>query len=612
MSEVISTTFNASSAEFVSEVKKARSAVDELSGRVLPALEQGFQKAQAQALQTAKGMQQVQKGAQNSGANMLQLSYFVDDLQYGFRGIANNLPGLVQGLGGSMGLAGAISIAGLALATVIPLMYKFYTAGDSENIVAGAKAYAESLKESVAEMRKFNAELAVRRELEESMKSFQESLATQTGVSPSITQAENDLEALRKNNALEAQIEEAQGQARIAQARANGEDVARVEEQVLAQKMAADAKRLEAEIAMQKKIADLRQMDAELIGAGASVSQEEFAKQQQEMDARIADLQNRAATAQASLKQAEEEAKDINPYTNEDYIRDMVLTGGNTAQVAKMRAEQEAQNALLADNLRIAQEQAAKTKEQLDAEMKRAETIDAMSKMSEEQRKSALKAAEEAAEAARRRVEELEDQQAAQGLLNEAKKEEARLNTVLQEKRNQDSDNQKKNRDEEKERRDQEEAARRKTALTDMQAELLVMKAQAAGQKEFAAEMQKRIDLAKEARDIAAATGLSEKEALAFAVEKMKLEEQIKKREEGEKRGAKKDGRIRLFRAGESPSTLQRGAAGTMLRTEAFTKRTQAWMGKTPKPTRLDQIAESQLEVQKKLLNSLSKALGIV
>ena len=35
----------------------------------------------------------------------LQAAYFFDDLQYGIRGIMNNIPGLVMGFGGGAGLA---------------------------------------------------------------------------------------------------------------------------------------------------------------------------------------------------------------------------------------------------------------------------------------------------------------------------------------------------------------------------------------------------------------------------------------------------------------------------------------------------------------------------
>lgn len=52
------------------------------------------------------------------GDGILQTAYAVDDLQYGLRGIMNNIPGLVQSLGGGAGLAGVLAIVAVAAGTV--------------------------------------------------------------------------------------------------------------------------------------------------------------------------------------------------------------------------------------------------------------------------------------------------------------------------------------------------------------------------------------------------------------------------------------------------------------------------------------------------------------
>lgn len=72
----------------------------------------------SQTMLNKENVRAVQRGNKlNEG--LIQLSYIVDDVQYGMRGILNNIPGLVMGFGASAGLAGAISIATLA-------GYKFY------------------------------------------------------------------------------------------------------------------------------------------------------------------------------------------------------------------------------------------------------------------------------------------------------------------------------------------------------------------------------------------------------------------------------------------------------------------------------------------------------
>ena len=50
--------------------------------------------------QLDKGSQKATKSIKNMGQSTLQAAYFFDDLQYGIKGILNNIPGLVIGFGG--------------------------------------------------------------------------------------------------------------------------------------------------------------------------------------------------------------------------------------------------------------------------------------------------------------------------------------------------------------------------------------------------------------------------------------------------------------------------------------------------------------------------------
>lgn len=58
------------------------------------------------------------KGGAN-GQGVLQLAYFIDDLQYGMRGIINNMPQLVQALGLGAGMAGVVGIAAVAVSQLL-------------------------------------------------------------------------------------------------------------------------------------------------------------------------------------------------------------------------------------------------------------------------------------------------------------------------------------------------------------------------------------------------------------------------------------------------------------------------------------------------------------
>jgi hypothetical protein len=55
----------------------------------------------------------------NSGAATLEFSRALEDAQYGINGVLNNLPGLVQNLGGGAGLAGVISIAAVGITFLV-------------------------------------------------------------------------------------------------------------------------------------------------------------------------------------------------------------------------------------------------------------------------------------------------------------------------------------------------------------------------------------------------------------------------------------------------------------------------------------------------------------
>lgn len=108
------------------------------------------------------GSQKATRSIKNMGQGALQAAYFFDDLQYGIRGIMNNIPGLVMGFGGGAGLAGAISIAVLAGAKLYEWMGK--TEDKSADLAKKmkeqskeiAESYRESLRESYQALQEFN------------------------------------------------------------------------------------------------------------------------------------------------------------------------------------------------------------------------------------------------------------------------------------------------------------------------------------------------------------------------------------------------------------------------------------------------------------------------
>lgn len=95
--------------------------------------------------QLGKGSQQATRSIKHMGQGMLQVAYFMDDVQYGIKGILNNIPGLVIGFGGGAGLAGALSLATLAGAKLYEWMSS--TKEKSEDLTEKIKEQAQALKD---------------------------------------------------------------------------------------------------------------------------------------------------------------------------------------------------------------------------------------------------------------------------------------------------------------------------------------------------------------------------------------------------------------------------------------------------------------------------------
>ncbi len=80
---------------------------------------QGMTQMRQLATQTTQQVQQsmtaVTSSSRSTAMGMLYLGQAVDDLQYGFRSIVNNIPQLTMALGGSAGVAGGVAIAAVAI-----------------------------------------------------------------------------------------------------------------------------------------------------------------------------------------------------------------------------------------------------------------------------------------------------------------------------------------------------------------------------------------------------------------------------------------------------------------------------------------------------------------
>ncbi|MGE9267633.1 MAG: hypothetical protein ACQKBY_06015 [Verrucomicrobiales bacterium] len=96
-------------------------------------------------------MRQTERGGRNAGLAVLEFSRAVEDAQYGIRGVLNNIPQLVMLLGAGGGLAGAISLVAVGLATLGPKLVEFFSkTKDEAERVAEAAANVKTTIEGVA------------------------------------------------------------------------------------------------------------------------------------------------------------------------------------------------------------------------------------------------------------------------------------------------------------------------------------------------------------------------------------------------------------------------------------------------------------------------------
>ncbi len=98
------------------------------------------------------------KGGVN-GTGVLQLAYLIDDLQYGVRGVMNNIPILAQSLGLGAGLAGAAGIAAVAIGTLLEKHPEWFKWNEKiklslAELIDAIKAEEEAVKRQKEEVEK--------------------------------------------------------------------------------------------------------------------------------------------------------------------------------------------------------------------------------------------------------------------------------------------------------------------------------------------------------------------------------------------------------------------------------------------------------------------------
>ncbi|MBK1884095.1 hypothetical protein JIN85_16870 [Luteolibacter pohnpeiensis] len=149
------------------------------------------------------GATKVGKSSADASRSLLLFSQGFEDAQYGIRGVLNNIPGLVLAMGGTAGLAGAISIAAVSFS----ILFDRFKKTKEE-----AKVLTDSLDEIISNAGKLEADrvAAVSKALTDSKEAaaalkqdWQETKKAESEYSESLlTNAEKSADAQRKINIL--------------------------------------------------------------------------------------------------------------------------------------------------------------------------------------------------------------------------------------------------------------------------------------------------------------------------------------------------------------------------------------------------------------------------
>jgi hypothetical protein len=112
------------------------------------------------------------KASGNLGRGLLEASRGLEDLQYGFAGVVNNIPVMVERFGGSAGLAAAISLVAIGINIAIPRVKALWEAFEEmSGKIKEPTSAIETLTKRIDEIKEKKILLAVdRKELDEAEK----------------------------------------------------------------------------------------------------------------------------------------------------------------------------------------------------------------------------------------------------------------------------------------------------------------------------------------------------------------------------------------------------------------------------------------------------------
>lgn len=541
MSDVIAARFEADANDFVREVTRARESVKKLTGAELPLVRQEMDAAFNQAQRTAQGMNNLGGASKRSGQNMLIMAQVADDAQYGMRGLANQIPQLAMALGAGAGLAGAVSLVALALTYGIPLLKKFYSSADSEAVVKAGKAFDAAVAENLRSLNELNA-AADRAEGLAQQEAANTAAARQEATAATmVTAYERQLELLEKQRKVEDSLRAARNSAAVAEAGARGGDVTAVERGQVRDEASLMARRASEEAKVLRNLQQIAQAEGERVANEGRNREAWFAAQIAAGREKLRELERMQAFSVASAAQA---GAEFDAVKDKGYSQRV-----NETRNAKVTAERAAadKSAVAAQReiLESLQKQAVEQREIFEGSRR---DLEAKAAGAVERLRSGKEEAAVAAEMAGVRDRELAA--TAEGARRARERAAAEERTAAAKRAAADAE------------RAAEVRREQGKAREDVFAEVQALALQAAGREREANALRESMKLRRDAAELAERAGISEKQAQGILARKLELEKAVA----GEKRKAeamlqRNDGRIRLFKRGESAGGAFGGGA---------------------------------------------------
>lgn len=487
-------------------------------------------------------------GTTNMSRGFLELSRAVEDAQYGFRGVVNNIPQIALGLGLGAGIAGAASLAAVG-------MFVLSQKVDLVGIAMG---------KTRREIRDYTKTAKEAREAQKGMIESARELAVANRESAILDRAgqagNQSVDALKT---VQRELELAEQRGSLTQARLKGEARLALAQGDTAKAADLERQSLQAQLGLLETKASLQMEASHEAGRELEVLKNLRAEQR----GRVAELEIAAGrklfleTEPANAARAAKFFTDESRRANGRLNRGRRSSGEDVSTADLQRLEVEADTAY-----RLSKEATSQFRELKAAAASELPGLNsalennslAKSRKTLDSLESQVEAVAKKEEAAKREAQGIAE---VTRLTNQRLKVEADLNRKLAEATEANRAKAEKTRQSaaaEREAavaaRDRAESERRVgSAREDFAGQVAVLRLQANGRNQEAEELSKMIAIRKEGLDLAERLGLTEMQGIELARERLTLEERARKAKDGQSAAdGARDGRIRVYGLADS------------------------------------------------------------